>query len=311
MAICRKFLSDTQVKCTFFRWAQGPSGSPTLPSNKFEPLATQLNPVPQPTQLNAAALLLICAALVCKKRAHSLCRNHTCRTHCGLLGGCSVKGHTAAAQLNPMLELRPRLSSLPPLPAVATESVYAPTQDDVEPGLDQLLRVDKGKSRAVESHDSNIDPVLLSLPNPNPTGTSPAVMPAIFTQQNAREEELQEDRRQRDLERVQAAHEDGIEPIIYEFQDGFKLPNFSFSLDVLHKLGMVSHDKSVLATTILPIQHYNCLLGTWTHFDIGHMVSLQERDNSILLVKDPHVKDCVDLEHHLHQLIKSPPSIVL
>ncbi|KAG2095666.1 uncharacterized protein F5147DRAFT_778570 [Suillus discolor] len=322
MAMCNKFSSNTQAKCNFFRWARGPSGSPTLPSGNFAPPVIQLDPVPQPTSLGAAAILLICVALICKKRAHSLC-------------GCSVKGHTAAAQLDPTLELRTRPSSepaalLPPLPAVVTKPVLALTQGDVEPGLDQPLRVDKGKGRALESHDSNIDPALLFLPNPNPAGPSRTIvsssqpkwaapryatqMPAIFTQQNAHEEELQEDRCQQDLERVQAAQrekntvvvyawsEDGIEPVIYEFQDGFKLPNFSFSLDILRKLGMVSHSDNILTATILPIQRYNRLLGTWTRFDVDHMVSLQERDNGVLLVKDAHVKDCIDLERHLHQL---------
>jgi hypothetical protein len=70
-------------------------------------------------------------------------------------------------------------------------------------------------------------------------------MPAIFMQQNACEEKMNKDRCQHELEHLQAAAwekntvvicawtQNGAEPVIYEFQDGFMLPNFYFMLSVL------------------------------------------------------------------------------
>ncbi|KAG2738134.1 hypothetical protein P692DRAFT_20640560, partial [Suillus brevipes Sb2] len=144
-------------------------------------------------------------------------------------------------------------------------------------------------------------------------------MPALFTQQNAVEEAIQEEERQREHERIQAAQraknnvivyawtQDGAEPTIYEFQEGFKFPNFFFSRDVLCKLDILAED----TTQVPPIQRYNCVLDTWMRFDVGHMVTLQDRDGGALLVKNACVKDCVDLGRHLQKLAHpSSPNIM-
>ncbi|KAG0698729.1 hypothetical protein DFH29DRAFT_790405, partial [Suillus ampliporus] len=124
-------------------------------------------------------------------------------------------------------------------------------------------------------------------------------MPAIFTQQNACEEEMNEDRRQHELERLQAAArekntvvvyawtQNGVEPVIYEFQDSFKLPNFYFTLS----------DPDIPAPArIAPIQRYNRTLDAWTRFDVGHMVTLHERDAGILFVRDACIRECMDFD---------------
>jgi len=68
---------------------------------------------------------------------------------------------------------------------------------------------------------------------------------------------------------------------------------------------MVPDDTSMHVANVLPIQRYNRALGVWTRFDVGHMVTLQERDGGVLLVKDARVKDCIDLDRHLRQLTRS------
>lgn len=98
-------------------------------------------------------------------------------------------------------------------------------------------------------------------------------MPDVFMQQNARKEEMNKDRCQHELERLQAAArekntvviytwtQNGAEPVIYEFQDSFRLPNFYFTLSVLQQLCMASKDSDIPAPArITPIQRYNCTL---------------------------------------------------
>jgi hypothetical protein len=97
-----------------------------------------------------------------------------------------------------------------------------------------------------------------------------------------------------------------MEPTIYEFQEGFLFPNFFFSHDVLRKLCILSDDTAQMP----PIQRYNRVLDTWMRFDVGHMVTLHDRDGGALLVKNACVKDCVDLGHHLQKLTHpSSPNI--
>lgn len=83
-------------------------------------------------------------------------------------------------------------------------------------------------------------------------------------------------------------------------------PNFFFSHDVLRKLEILSED----TVQVPPIQRYNRVLDTWMRFDVGHMVTLHDRDGGALLVKNTCVKDCVDLGHHIQKLTHpSSPNI--
>ncbi|KAG2037614.1 hypothetical protein BDR03DRAFT_1010659 [Suillus americanus] len=161
--------------------------------------------------------------------------------------------------------------------------------------------------------------ICAALPSKAPGRCYATQMPALFTQQNAIEESIQEEEQQRDHERLQAVQcaknniiiyawiKDGTEPIIYEFQEGFMFPNFFFSHDVLCKLEILSEDTA----QVPPMQRYNCVLDTWTCFDVGHMVTLHDRDGGALLVKNACVKDCIDLGHHIQKLTHpSSPNIV-
>ncbi|KAG1727915.1 hypothetical protein EDD22DRAFT_961155 [Suillus occidentalis] len=347
MAVCKKFAGEQQVPCNFFRWARGstsPSSSPTLGSAPLAPTAVAPTAVVQPAVLSHTTLLIMCAALVCKKRPHAQCENAACRTHCSLLGGCSVKGHTPAAVLDPTLVLRHAHPPTPPPPpsqlvsnlGAAPSRLSPPSQLvsnlDAAPSrlslpLDVRLspplasvsevpeppsQVQKGKGRAVEPSRAVAGP---SQPKARAAPRYATQMPAIFTQQNAREEEMNEDRHQRELEHLQAAArekntvvvyawtQNGAEPVIYEFQDGFMLPNFYFTLSVLQRLCMTSEDPDIPAPArIAPIQRYNRTLDAWMRFDVGHMVTLHECDAGILFVRDARIRECVDFHQHLHRL---------
>ncbi|KIJ60419.1 hypothetical protein HYDPIDRAFT_32225 [Hydnomerulius pinastri MD-312] len=179
-------------------------------------------------------------------------------------------------------------------------------------------RLDKGKGCAVDpvpvAGPSQPHLPLPALPNPKskslPVSNGPRYatqMPALFTEQNPWEEVLEESRRQADrlvLDASQHAKnnvmvymwtKDDILPVIHDFQEGFKLPNFFFSCAVLLQLCMVDCD----------VQRYDWLLDTWVGFDTGHVVTVKDRDNHVLLVKSTDVTDCHDLDRHLEQLAHS------
>ncbi|KAH7926698.1 hypothetical protein BV22DRAFT_1127940 [Leucogyrophana mollusca] len=359
IARCNGYNPETETVCSFVRWAPGatsPKVSPVLGSPPAVPVVAavpRLVPVSQPMRPKDATILLLCIAFVCQKRPHSACDRGACRKHCGLLGGCSLKGHPPAAVLQLDLELRtdPQVEdhTLPVEPPTMSSSgedrsfqpAHAPSptahddcEDDIpvpcplaspsRPHAADVVpprRVDKGKGRAID-----LPPVpSTSHPHPPPAaprkgrapGSAPRYatqMPPAFTAQNAREEEIEEEQRQRDREQIQAAQraknnvltyawtEDGLVPMIYEFQDGFKLPRFFFTIDVLRKLGL---------DPTRPVQRYNRLLDIWTHFDVGHMVTLMPRDNGILLVKQAHVSECKDFDQHLSKLERpGSPNII-
>ncbi|KAG0700380.1 hypothetical protein DFH29DRAFT_1080705 [Suillus ampliporus] len=291
IAVCKKFAGEQQVPCNFFRWARGltsPSSSPTLGSAQLAPTA-----VIQPAVLSHTTLLIMCAALP---------------------QACPPTPPPPPSQLVSILDAAPSDLDvhLSPLLASLLEVPEPP------------LQVQKGKGRAVEPVYA-IKPMQL----PSRTVASPSQpkaqaapryatqMPAIFTQQNAREEEMNEDRRQHELERLQAATwekntvvvyawtQNGVKPVIYEFQDGFKLPNFYFTLSVLQRLCMTSEDPDIpTPARIAPIQRYNRTLDAWTRFNVGHMVTLHEHDAGILFVRDARIRECMDFDQHLCRLTR-------
>ncbi|KAG2125819.1 hypothetical protein DEU56DRAFT_916320 [Suillus clintonianus] len=310
-AMCKKVAGEQQTQCTFFRWASGSSGS-QMPSESPEipQESPQLHPIAMPATLSDTTLLFICAALVCGRKPHKLCDNKACRKHC--------RRPFTAPSPSPTPAPAPEHSSPIALPTTTIPS-SPPAPDVSQPP------VNKGKARAVEVA---LPSRIIAGPIAGPSQSKPSKasgpryatqIPALFTQQNAIEESIQEEERQRDRERLQAAQraknniiiyawiKDGTEPIIYEFQEGFTFPNFFFSHDMLRKLEILSED----TVQVPPVQRYNRVLDTWMRFDVGHMVTLHDRDGGALLVKNACVKDCIDLGRHIQKLTHpSSPNIV-
>jgi hypothetical protein len=90
-------------------------------------------------------------------------------------------------------------------------------------------------------------------------------------------------------------------PVLHEFQDGFKYPNFFFSPSVLSKLDLLD----------CGVQCFNLTLHKWVGFDTGHFIKLEVRDHRVILVKAEDVNCCVDFEQHLQKLLQpSSPNII-
>lgn len=89
----------------------------------------------------------LCIALLCKRRSNASCPRSACRTHCRLLGGCTVKTHavdTGATPIDPVVPqdpsfIPPPSSALHEVPLLPSNSV--PTSEEISPSLSQERRL--------------------------------------------------------------------------------------------------------------------------------------------------------------------------
>ena len=128
-------------------------------------------------------------------------------------------------------------------------------------------------------------------------------MPAIFTDQLRREQELLEDQRQRDAERIQnekrskqsvvvyAWNQDASPPLIRMFQAGFTWPFFVLTPKILSFVGLAdTADRGGLQ------MYETASLGAWVHIDGGH--TLEVREGQRIFIKDVAVRDYQDFDLH-------------
>ena len=130
-------------------------------------------------------------------------------------------------------------------------------------------------------------------------------MPAIFTEQLRREQELLEDQRQLDADRIQnekrtkqsvviyAWNQDASPPLIRMFQAGFTWPFFVLTPSILSLLGLAD------AARHGGLQMYETAsLRAWVHIDDGH--TLEVREGHRIFIKDVAVRDYQDFDlHHI------------
>jgi hypothetical protein len=130
-------------------------------------------------------------------------------------------------------------------------------------------------------------------------------MPAIFTEQLRREQELLEDQRQRDADRIQnekrakqsvviyAWNQDASPPLIRMFQAGFTWPFFVLTPSILSLVGLAD------AADHGGLQMYETAsLGAWVHIDSGHTLEVHEGHR--IFIKDVAVRDYQDFDlHHI------------
>lgn len=149
-------------------------------------------------------------------------------------------------------------------------------------------------------------------------------MPPIFTDQYAREQRLQEEKRSRDAERISnlkkseqgvlvyafyevrlmsmawismlTSLKDGSAPVIVEFQEGFIWPHFVISYSVLEDLDLYTPPSASLDEPRIPppIKLYNQQVNVWTKIKIGHVVTLKA--GSHIFLKAVAVTRCEGLD---------------
>lgn len=154
---------------------------------------------------------------------------------------------------------------------------------------------------------------LLSLDaNPNPRYASH--MPAIFTEQVRREQELAEAKRRTDADRitfeskakrsviVYSWAEDGEPPNVFQFQGGFTWPYFIINDEVLSTLEL-STSHSANRPSSPHIQLYQQPLGTWVGIHWDYVVQLSE--GASVFLKARKVRSCIDLDKHIQRIAES------
>lgn len=132
----------------------------------------------------------------------------------------------------------------------------------------------------------------------------------IFTEQRQREQELAEENRKRDAQRLAANStkskhgvivytwsEDGKPPAVHEFQSGFSSPFFTLIPEILSVV-----DLAGAGTTHLRVQLYRRALGVWVDVDAGYVAELRAGDRVFL--KASHVQDTLEFDKHLHASVK-------
>ncbi|KAF8878492.1 hypothetical protein CPB84DRAFT_1852373 [Gymnopilus junonius] len=139
-------------------------------------------------------------------------------------------------------------------------------------------------------------------------------MPAIFTDQWKKEQELEEERRmtqsQQKIRATQARHtvvvyawlEDAKPVMVHEFQEGpstFTWPYFALSMPILSNVDFTMPDGSTVR-----IHLYRKGLSTWVNVSIGHVIELQE--GARIFLKATHVTDCQDFDKLLSSEADSP-----
>jgi hypothetical protein len=229
-------------RCNFFQWTSPDNGSYTSPNLTSQapafPPSLPMRPFAYPS---GVPLLTTCTAPCCMiLRIHPLCERKQCRKHCIASGGCSVKGHSVpAATLNSpkpyfaaqstILPLLPSVTVVAPatlsdsaststatpviLPSTPSAAMTPPatlsdsaststaTQTIAPPGV-----FDPPSSGAVlpaSQVSASTQPTSQAHVNPYLVPRFSSQMPAIFTTQLAREQELNERRRNRDAQRLE------------------------------------------------------------------------------------------------------------
>jgi len=131
-------------------------------------------------------------------------------------------------------------------------------------------------------------------------------MPPIFTEQWQREQELAEENRKRDAQRladsakakhgvvVYAWSEDGKPPTVHEFQLGFSWPFFTLVPEILSVVDLTSAGSTVRSH----VQLYRGALGVWVGVDAGYVLELRAGDR--IFLKASHVEDTLEFDKHLH-----------
>jgi hypothetical protein len=152
----------TKAECSFFRWKQGstrsPTASPTLtsmpalvgsptllansPALTHTPPSTQPPPVMQPLNGNNSMVLpKVCPTPGCNQtRIHVGCSRRVCKKHCVAAGGCSVHGHTAGhaptSSSTALTSGAPHVLPIVNLPDEPSFQVPASTQDPMSTSID-------------------------------------------------------------------------------------------------------------------------------------------------------------------------------
>ena len=148
---------------------------------------------------------------------------------------------------------------------------------------------------------STLHPSFPADPRPAPRYVSQ--MPAIFTEQYAREQGLAESRRKADATRLATAEHsrnqviaygwrsDGTEPTVFAVQGTFKWPHFVVDTSVLFELDLMLPSDDPFTTRV---KLYQPAYRTWAKIKPGYVITLTE--GACVYLKGIQVEDCTNFD---------------
>ena len=234
------------------------------------------------------------------------CQRHFCRKHCIAGGGCSSKTHTG------------HLSSLVPARLVTAAQPSGVHLSSPPPSLPPSTSATGGDvplpktlSPSANNTPFQASPSAHSL-DARPNSRFNSHMPAIFTDQWKREQEMEVERKR--MESVKKVHatqvkhtvtvyawsEDSKPAIIQDFQEGlFTWPYFPISSYVLSALSLAGPE--------MRIQLYRETIGNWVTISTGHVIEVKE--GARVFLKASHVINYADFDKLLNPKLTSAPHL--
>lgn len=101
---------------------------------------------------------------------------------------------------------------------------------------------------------------------------------------------------------MQPLHQDGAEPTVCEFQDGFQFPHFIVTPSVIKELEL---DRVVTSDEGTRIYYFRHDIHTWTKIPVGHVINVKNGESVFL--KAPGVVKCLNFDEILHNTTITKP----
>ncbi|KAF8172902.1 hypothetical protein BJ912DRAFT_1079711, partial [Pholiota molesta] len=232
----------------------------------------------------------VCRTLGCKSgRLRKGCSRRMCKVHCQEQGpGCSDVAHKTCPSTQNAATSAPWL--LPSSTPAATP--FASNQAAPTSFVASQVSVSASNVSVARPIDST----------PRSYLQEPAYashMAPVFTEQIRIQQELAEQRRREEAVQKASDHrakqtilvyvwtEDDAEPDIVLIQDGFTLPHFQFTEEVLLR---------TLGSVDVKFQVFNMDYGVWATAIINHVVTVSAKGR--VFIKASHVRSCKDLVMH-------------
>ncbi|KAF8813692.1 hypothetical protein BYT27DRAFT_7180444 [Phlegmacium glaucopus] len=335
----------------FFRFIEDlhPSAPPQTPLHTTDPQPTLMTRT-MSQQHVSGEIQGRCAVLGCaKRRVNIKCVRSACATHCRALGGCPVNLHQHDGTISmpsssqsfettsalpwshpplttfpvptptfPPLRIAASLPLVPVFIPTASSSIDQPIsmpdeQLSLYPASPSLM-LPREAPTVVSSFPTQIVAEPPSSMNPLPNPRFASQMRPIFTDQSKREQEMRENARVIEEQRLAAIKKvkhtitvcawlvDGDGPEEFIHQGGFVWPNFCISTAVLAAAGFQTADENAW------YHLYNRPRRSWQRFKANHFTPVDLTTTEIL-IKAVNVKTCARLDEYLTDGMKAaiPP----
>ncbi|KAF8172148.1 hypothetical protein BJ912DRAFT_827803, partial [Pholiota molesta] len=292
------------IPCKFWDWydsgplSQPPSRSPTQSPatsaaiNQPTSSANEDTRFPAPSQPSLLPRK-VCRSLGCKSgRLRKGCSRRMCKAHCQEQGpGCSDVAHKAS---QPWPSTQNAAASVPWLLPNSTPAVTPFASNQAAPTSFIASQVSVGASNISVAQPVDSTPRShLQVP------AYASHMAPVFTEQIRIQQELAEQHRREEAAQKTSDHrakqtilvyvwtEDDVEPEIVLIQDGFTLPHFQFTEEVLLR---------TLGSVDVQFQVFNMDYGVWAMAIVNHVVTVSAKGR--IFIKASHVRSCKDLVMH-------------